>query len=651
MDILIPDSWLKKYLDTKATPSELAKYLSLCGPSIERAEKFSDGDPIYSIEVTTNRVDTASVLGIAREAQAILPRFGIKAKLKNSFINTGRFKFVKKIKYLDATVDSNLCPRFTAVLIKNVAIKNSPKEVSSLLEKIGVRPINNIVDVTNFIMHELGQPVHTFDYDKIKGAKMILGLSNGGEEVTTLDGKTFKLKNSDIVIKDGGGRIIDLCGIMGGENSMVDINTRNVLLFVQTYDRHRIRQTSMRLSQRSEAAVLFEKGLDPEMVKQGMFSAISMIEKLSGGKASSEILDIYPFPYKEKYVVTNLETLEKIIGIKLNKKDISEYLDGLGFGISWDNNNLKIKVPSFRANDIDIPEDIAEEVARIYGYHNLPNILMSGDLPKPTVNILFKIEGQIKQILKALGGIEILNLSLVGKDIAGENALKLRNPMGSDTEYLRTVLMPSLIQDVVNNPQEEDKIHFFELSNTYLPIKNSLPEEKLVLAGIIKSGEYRENKGVVEVLLNELKINYQTKVEDGKNYLPSQRSTILSDKKEIGQFGNLECGLFYYEFDVERLINAKKVLNKYHEIPKYPPQIEDHTFILPERTRVGEVVDIIKKNALVSNVELSVIYKNSYTFRIWYQDKTKTLTDMEVEKLRNKIISEIKTKFGAQIRE
>ncbi|MBP9759705.1 hypothetical protein KBD45_08490, partial [Candidatus Dojkabacteria bacterium] len=168
MDLLIPDSWLRKHLDTKATPSDLAKYLSLCGPSIERTKKTDDGDFIYNVEVTTNRVDTASILGIAREASTILPRFGIKAGLRNSKPQTTNYKFKNKVKYLNVTVDPKLCQRFTAVLIKDVSIKESPNEVKKLLEKVGVRPINNIVDVSNYIMHELGQPVHTFDYDKIE---------------------------------------------------------------------------------------------------------------------------------------------------------------------------------------------------------------------------------------------------------------------------------------------------------------------------------------------------------------------------------------------------------------------------------------------------------------------------------------------------
>ncbi len=652
MDILIPDSWLKKFLDTKASPAEIARYLSLCGPSIERTKVTQDGDHVYSVEVTTNRTDSASVLGIAREASAILPRFGISAKLKNHKSQITNYKFSKSVKYLDAAVDRNLCPRFTAVLIKNVTIKESPKEIKSLLEKVGVRPINNIVDVSNCIMHELGQPVHTFDYDKIQNGKMTLRESNKGEKVTTLDGKTFTLAGGDIVIEDGSKKLIDLCGIMGGENSAINATTKNVLLFVQNYNQHKIRETSMRLAQRSEAAVLFEKGIDTELVEPAILRGIEMIQKLSGGVSEKQILDIYSKPYKEKRVTTALEKLEQIIGIKLSKDDITKYLVSLEFRVTWNKDKITVSVPSFRANDVDIPEDIAEEVARIYGYHNLPTILMSGELPKPLQNSDFQFENDLKQIIKSLGGMEIYSLSLVTKEMAGEKALRLDNPLGSDSEYLRTTLMSSLINATNGNSQEKGYIHFFEIANIYIPMKNGLPEERLILGGIIKNGEYRESKGVPESILDQLGISYESEVVEGNGYLPGQKIVIRSNKMVIGEYGNLENGMFGYEFALQKLINAKINSKKYQEPAKFPPQVEDITFTLPEKIRVGEIVNSIKLvNQTIRKVELGDIFQNNYTFNIEYQDPNKTLTDSEVEKIRKEIITSVKNKFGGSIRE
>ncbi len=649
MDLLIPNSWLKKYLDTKATPVEIAKYLTLCGPSIERTNKYTDGDSIYSIEVTTNRVDTASVIGIAREASVILPRFGIPAKLKNVDSKlTKKYKFVKKVKYLEAIVDTKLCPRFTAVLITDVIVKESPLEIKTLLEKVGVRPINNIVDVSNYIMHELGQPVHTFDYDKIENGKMILRESKKGESLITLDDKEFKLDGGDIVIEGANGNLIDLCGIMGGKNSAINASTKNVLLFVQNYDQHKIRKTSLNVEQRTEAAVLFEKGIDSEGVKPAILSAIELIEKLSGGVSENEILDIYPKPYKTKIVTTNKDEIDKIIGINIPQKDMFKYMNDLGFEPKLQGKTFQFKVPSWRANDISIKEDITEEIARIYGYHNLPCILMGGSLPAPRSNPEFEIEKKIKTVLQALGATEIYNLSLVNRDMAGDHSLRLKNPLGTDTEYLRTSLRPSLIEDIKNNPHERRYVHMFELSNVYVPRKNQLPEEKLTLAGVVKSGEYRDNKGIVETILNNLNITYTTKIIDGEGYLPNQRLEVYSEKEKIGVYGNLENGLFYYEFDIQNLIASKKLIKKYQNVAKYPPQVEDITLQLPEKTYIGEVIEAIKSlNQLISKVELTDIYKNNFTFNIEFQSEDHTLTDHEVEEIRTKILSSVNSKFGA----
>lgn len=652
MDILIPNNWLKKYLKTNASEKQIASCLTLCGPSIERINKTSDGDYVYSIEVTTNRVDTASILGIAREAAAILPRFKIAASLKpyamtpSAYaISDKGYKFVKKVKYLDVTVDSKLCPRFTAVLIRNISVKESPIEIKNLLEKVRVRPINNIVDVSNYIMHELGQPVHTFDYDKIQNHRMILRSSTKSESITTLDGKEFKLNGGDIVIEDGSGKLIDLCGIMGGENSAIDSTTKNVLLFVQNYNQQKIRKTSMTLGQRTEAAVLFEKGLDSENVIPAILSAIEMIEKLSGGKAENKVLDIYPTPYKTKIVSATKEDLNKIIGIEIPINDIVSYLSDLGFGVTQQDATLLFSVPSWRGNDINIKEDIAEEIARIYGYHNLPCKLMDGVIPVPRINPEFVFEKKIKNTLQAFGAIEVYNLSLVSKEMVSDNALKLKNPLGSDTEYLRTSLRPSLQKDILDNPQEKGFIHFFEISNIY-------PEEILTLAGIVKNGKYRDNKGIVEALLESLDIDYTTKLEDGKDYLPNQKMIVISNNKIIGEYGNLESGYFFYEFCVQKLINSKKILRKYEEVAKYPPQIEDLTLVVPEKTYIGEVIKTIKSiNQLVNKVVLTDIYENSYTFNIEYQSKNHTLNDKEVKDLRAKILSSLKLKFGIVTKE
>ncbi|MGA3292101.1 MAG: phenylalanine--tRNA ligase subunit beta [Candidatus Microgenomates bacterium] len=651
MDIKILNSWLRDYLETDATPSEIAKYLSLCGPSVERIENFGK-DFIYDIEITTNRIDEAGVYGIAREASTILPRFDIKAKLKPIEKPIKEFNFAKKVDYLKATVNPILCPRFSAILIKNVNISSSPELIQKRLESAGIRVINNVVDISNYIMLELGQPVHTFDYDKIKGAEMILRESRKGEIIKTLDGKDFILPGGDIVIEDGKGRLIDLCGIMGGSLSAVDEYTKNVLLFVQTYDPAKIRKTSMSLAQRTLAATIFEKGTDTELVEPAILSAVKLFKELTGGKPEKDILNIYPNPYKIKTISTDLSFINQRLGIVIPKKDVNDYLESLGFNCKWSGDKLSVDIPSFRANDVDNAEGVLEEIARIYGYHNLPSIIIDGQIPTLPIDPKFAFEMRIKNVLAGFGGTEVYTLSLVKKEDVSEKALKLKNPLGKETEYLRTSLMPSLISAASNNLGTTDNFHIFEMANVYLPKIGDLPEEKLKLGGIFSEYSYRDAKGILEALIEKLKINANFESVDFKGFEAGKCAAIVSGKEIIGNVGYPENSKFiYYELDLEKLLKLSPRVTSFKEIPKYPTQIEDITLNLPERTRVGEIIQMIKQIKFVNNIELTIIYQNSYTFRIWYQDPKKTLTNEEVENIRKEIITSIKTKFGGTVKD
>lgn len=650
MDIKILDSWIREFLETKAKPAELQKFLSLCGPSIERIEKFGS-DYIYDIEVTTNRIDTASVYGIAREASAILPRFGIAAKLARLKTTSKNHLFVKDVKYLDVSVDSKLCKRFTAVLIKNVKMGDSPDIVKTRLESAGVRPINNVVDISNYVMIELGQPVHTFDYDKIKGKKMILRESAKGEKITTLDGKVFNLDAGDIVIEDGEGRLIDLAGVMGGNLSAVDATTKNVLLFVQTYDPVHVRKTSMRLAQRTMAATIFEKGTDTELVTPGILKGIDLFKSMCKGEVEKEIIDIYPSPVKSKKISLNIDFIERRLGVSISKKDIGIYLSSLEFENTWKGNDLEVNVPSFRSLDVEGPEDVIEEIARIYGYHNMPSEIMTGKLTGRSTSLKFAFEEKIKNYLSGWGGNEVYTLSLVSKESVDQGALKLKNPLGSDTEYLRTSLMPSLISAADENIGTFESFHLFEISNVYIPRKGDLPEERLMLAGIFEGYKYRDAKGTIEALLEKIHLDADFQMVESKGFAAGKCARVMIGKEEVGRIGYSENPEhIYYEFEVDKLYMLSQKTNKYLPIPKYPAQVEDITLIFPEKTMMGDVAALIKSIPLVQESNLTGTYKGSFTFRIWYQDPNKTLTDIEVEKVRNKILTKVKEKFGGQIK-
>lgn len=652
MDIIIPNSWLKDYLKTQAKPEKIAGYLSLCGPSVERIQKVGD-DTLYSIEVTTNRTDSACVYGIAQEAAAILPRFGLKAELL-PVSSKSKQKLTPKVSYLNVKVDFDLCLRFTAILIKNVKVKKSPEIFQERLTRVGSRPINNVVDISNYLMLELGQPVHTFDYDKIQTSKMILRKSKRGEEVVTLDGKKNILPGGDIVIEDGSGKLIDLAGIMGGKNSAVDENTKNVLLFVQTYNPIIIRKTSMAISKRSEAVALFEKGLDPEKVETTIRRGVDLMVELCGGTPEQNILDLYPNPYKVKQIKTNIDFIQARLGVNITKAVIGSILTSLGFKVNWTNKQLSVSVPSWRANDVNIQEDILEEVARLYGYFNLPSNLMTGVIPEKPQDQPFDFEMKIKRTLKGFGGIEVFTYSLVSEDkidIQGKVpwVLKLKNPLGTDGQYLRLSLGPSLVAAKKQNSANV-QFHLFEMSNIYLPTRGELPEEKMMLAGVFSGYSFQEAKGLIEALLEELRINAEFTPNDTRGFLPNQRLSISKDKLTLGQFGVLEQGkTIYYEFDVQSLQNSASKIPSYKGLPKYPGQVEDISLVLPSKTHIGNVIETLYDADVVS-VELIDSYESTKTFRIVYQNPNKTLTDKEVCEIREKIIKKVEKKFSARVK-
>jgi len=676
MNILIPYSWLKEFLETEAKPEEVAKYLSLCSQSVEKITPTLDGDYIYEIEITTNRADCLSVYGIARELGAILPRFGIKTKFRKLTDCGLRITDYEKNLPLDVKITkSSLCPRFTALIFDDIKIAPSPKIVQERLKKVGIRALNNVVDISNYLMIELGQPMHTFDYDKIKEAKMILREAKEGEKIVTLDGQTRILPQGAIVIEDGEGRIIDLCGIMGGENSAVDENTKRVLLFVQTYDPATIRRTCQLLSFRTEAAQRFEKGVDPEGVILAMNKAVEMFKQNCQAKVASELIDIYPNPPKPKKVKLDLELVKKVIGIEIPQKDIINILQSLGFQIlNFKFSILSCVVPHWRYDDINIPEDLVEEIARIYGYHQLPSILPQGEIPLRPRNPLLEKEEQIKDILKFWGFTEAPNYSMTSEktlknlEINPEDCVKIANPLTEDLVYLRPSLIPSLLE-VINKNSTYSQVKVFELANVYFPKKqNELPEEISTLTVAVNNDNFFYLKGVLEGILKELGVEIFEfrpypfkKTFYGKIFHPLKTAEIIVKNKPVGILGEINPSILnrfeinqkvtIFEINLWQTVKFATGIKKYTPIPKYPPIIEDLAFIFPPKVEVEKVIQLIKQTSpIIWNVELIDFYKNTRTFRITYQSYEKNLSDEEVRKIREKIIKNLQQNYGVKLK-
>ncbi|HDQ88633.1 MAG TPA: phenylalanine--tRNA ligase subunit beta, partial [candidate division WWE3 bacterium] len=502
MNILVPHSWLKDYLQTDLPSEKLAELLSLHAFSVERILPQEDGDVVYEVEITPNRGDALSILGIARELKAILPAKGHPVGWKLTSV-APKVPSVEEayLRALSVEIkDSTLVPRFSAVVLDTVNVQDSPRSMRDRLEKVGIRPINNVVDVTNYLMVEWGQPMHAFDYDKILDAKMIVRESLEGEKITTLDGMERTLPAGVIVIEDGSGRLIDLCGIMGAQNSEVDEKTKRVLLFVQVYDPVRIRKASMALGHRTDAALRFEKGIDYLGVIPSLWYAVDLLEKNAEATLVSELIDIENHNFTQKEVSVDYEKISAIAGVEIKPQQVNSILVGLGF--EFNEPNSLVTVPSWRADDIQILEDLAEEVIRILGYYSLPNKLPTGEIPLKSVDSSFYWEDFAKDFLRYQGFFECYTPSATSKELAGEGALSLKNPLSEEFHYFRKSLIPQLLDVANSNKGYADQLRLFELARVYnLTDENKkegqLPEQPFMLGLVVKGMDYLDFKGII----------------------------------------------------------------------------------------------------------------------------------------------------------
>lgn len=647
MNILIPNSWLREYLKTNATPTDFARAMSLTSVSIERMEKVDD-DVVYDIEVTTNRPDLMNIEGIAREASAVLPEQGFEAVFKphKSSID---IKTVQNDPLLVIHNDKTLVNRILAVVLE-VKLGPSPDIVSKRLEKTGIRSLNNVIDVTNYIMREVGHPAHVFDYDRLLNHTLIIRKSKKGEKLTTLDGKTYELQGNDIVADNGHGEIVDLLGIMGTANSVVTDNTKRVVLFLDNNNPQLLRKTSMNLGIRTEAAVINEKGIDPELMLPTLYRGIELLKENANAKIISPIIDIYPNRQTGKKVSITKEKIDSVIGIDIPESTVTTILKHLGFVVSATKNNLTVTVPSNRLSDIEIPEDIIEEVARVYGYHKIPN-----NLPSFTVQDFYHQEEnefywvkKIKQAFLYWGYNETYTYSMVSEeqfDGPVENAIKLRNPLTEDRVYLRNSLIPSLLEICETNKNRED-LRLFELSNVYLKT-NGLPDEVLTIAGLIKGNgaNFSNIKGTVERVFQILGIKDFTfeRKEDGLD-----GAVIAIGKERIGTIEILDAATFEMNFtSLLKHANAKKV---YRVPPKFPPIIEDIRVEIPPKFTYEKVRNtIVAVDPLVSDVSLLDVFQNKRTFRVTYLNKARNLTNEDIVPVREKIIKVFEKEFEAVI--
>ncbi len=626
MNILVPRSWLNDFVETDLNSKELADVLSLHAFSVERIHTTDDDDAVFEIEVTPNRGDALSILGIARELRALLPMKGHSLTWK--FMDTPEaLSIAPETEELPLSVgiaDPTLVPRFSAIVLDNVSVDIAPREMRDRLEKVGIRAINNVVDVTNYLMIDRGQPMHAFDYDKILNSKMTVRESQEGEYITTLDGVKRELPAGVIVIEDGSGRLIDLCGIMGAENSEVDETTKRVLLFVQVYDPVRIRKASMALGHRTDAALRFEKGIDFEAVVPTLWQAVKLLQESAGAKVASQLIDIVNTPYEPKRVPVDYERISAIAGVPISPQQIKSTLTGLGF--TFEDDDSVVVVPSWRHDDIGIVEDLAEEVIRIMGYYDLPDRLLTGEIPQKVQDPTFYWEDRAKDFLKYQGFFECYTASATSKELAGAGALELKNPLSADFHSFKQSLIPQLLDVVKSNRGYSKELRLFELGTVYhLPeddrTSGKLPDQPMMLGLVTRGVPYLDFKGIVEALLGDLGVK-----------------DLSFEIKEHAD------GVFSVElpFTTGILPRVSKT-HTYTPLSKYSPIIEDITLrlnkLLSKYPTYGELISVLRSlDERIVSVEFVDLFEDRLTLRLEFLDRSKQLTSQDIAETRETIL-------------
>ena len=567
------------------------------------------------------------------------------------------------------------------VILGEIKRNPTPNWMAKRLTQVEMNIHDAAIDITNYVTHELGHPCHAFDYDKLMatGGEIHIVEAKAGEKFSTLDGESFVTLGGEVVFKNSGGEIIDLPSIKGTANTSVDQSTKNILLLLESIIPEKVRFASMTHAIRTTAAQLMEKGVDPHLMSENIKFGIKLYEQLCEAQVKSEIYDDFSGDTKPQPVKIKRSTIENYLGIKLvnsgkPKKTqlalgrVEEILEQLGCQVKIVSNSphlltqdyeLTVTPPTHRP-DLQIPADIIEEIARIYGYHNLPSVIMPGVIPlKKQPGVDFKLEGKIKHFLADLSWQEAYTYSMVSEELALQSGfklaehLKLQNPLGEDKVYLRRSLIPSLIEFVENNPLEHE-LSIFELANLYSPQKNDLPAEALHLS-LVSKRAYRQVKGDLEALLDKLYVtNYR--------FEPSEKLTgqftqlaeiqVFQDQQWqlIGQLGVLKDGLIAAGIAMAKLIPVVQDHPTYQPIPKTTPIIEDLTFTLTGQTRLYQLLQSTKAlHKLINLVTLKDVYRQNYTFTIEYLDPQANLSVEQIAPIRKQIVELVETKFNGKL--
>lgn len=648
MNILIPHPWLLEHLETEADSQTIQKLVSLSGPSVERIYE-REGESVYDIEVTTNRVDSMSVQGIARETAVILQQAGIAAKRKPLEIPRPKTDQAK-LPLPTISNDPKVCKRIMCVILKQVQHAPTPDWMAKRLRQIDQNVHDSVIDITNYVTHEIGHPCHAFDYDKVMrlGGAIHVRESVPGKKFTTLDGLAYETKGGEIVFENDQGEIIDLPAIKGTANTAVDDTTSTILLWIESLDAKKVRTASMSHAIRTIAAQLNEKNVDPYLAEPTLLRAIELYQQLCSATVASEIYDQFPSPPMANPIAVPVATIETYLGISLPVDTMTAILTALECEVVSSESQLTVTPPSFRP-DLQIPVDIIEEVARIYGYHQLPSTLMSSAIPThPQEGTNFILEERAKRFLAATGAQELYTYSMVSDVLALEDGysleehLRVANALTDDHVFLRRSLTPSLVQALDQMPRATV---VFELANVYHPKQNNLPTEELHLT-IVGAKPYRELRAQVEAVLATLYLSNLTALvtAEGDVEAPLQVTTTAGQLIHIGSVRAVSERCVAFDFLWSEVVRVAATHPVYKPLAKAAPLTEDLTFTLPEKTQIGPLMQAFSSvSPLIAHVELGEQYRQNYTFSFTYLDQENSVSTEVVAPIRAQLVETAKT--------
>ena len=635
-------------------------------------------DVVFEYEITSNRVDCYSVVGIAREAAATFRKPFVPPVVSA----TGNEEDIHD--YLSVRVENtNLCPRYCARMVKNIKIGPSPEWMQRRLAASGIRPINNLVDITNYVMEEYGQPMHAYDYDLIAGHEIVVKCAEDGEVFQTLDGQERRLDSSILMINDGE-KAVGIAGVMGGENSKITDDVKTMVFEAACFDGTNIRLSAKKVGLRTDASGKFEKGLDPNNAEEAINRACQLIEELGAGEVVGGMIDVYPVKKESRRIPFDAAKVNKLLGTDIEEAQMLQYFGKLDLG--FDAETKEVIVPTFR-QDLERPADIAEEVARFYGYDNIPTTLPSGEATTGGLSYKLRIEQMAREVAEFCGFSQSMTYSFespkafdklqLAQDSKLRQAVNILNPLGEDFSVMRTTPLNGMLNSLSTNYNRRNKsVRLYELANVYLPKQlplTELPEERMqFILGFYGDGDFFTMKGVVEEFFEKAGMHKKPHYDPqaGKEFLhPGRQADIIYDGVVVGYLGevhpdvadNYKIGEKAYlaVLDMPNVIPFTTFDRKYTGIAKYPAVTRDISMVVPKTVLVGQIEDVIEQRGgkILESYQLFDIYEGaqiqaghkSVAYSITFRAKDRTLEDKEVNAVMEKILHGLR-ELGIELR-